>query len=119
MCGWEAQNVAQIFDHCLDLTAGGATPAECLARHPQFADELAGLLQCVGEHPSLAAALLQLSSEQRAVVMLRCFGDRDEGEIAALTGRSVASIRLLQQQAVAALADALSDAEGKARHHAA
>jgi RNA polymerase sigma-70 factor (sigma-E family) len=57
----------------------------------------------VAQADALHRALLQLSPRQRAVVVLRYFEDRAEGEVAALLGCSVGTVRSQNARGLARL----------------
>jgi RNA polymerase sigma-70 factor (sigma-E family) len=63
-----------------------AEPPEPRSTTTDFVDELA-------QAAALRGALLQLPPRQRAVVVLRHFEDRPEGEVASLLGCSVGTVR--------------------------
>lgn len=69
------------------------------SRDPRAGDPLAA----VELRPSLLAALGTLSPQQRAIVVLRYFDDRSEGEVADLLGVSVGTVKSTASRAVARL----------------
>lgn len=54
--------------------------------------------------PELLAALAQLTTEQREVVVLRFVGDLSLDDVATITGRSVGAVKSMQHRALADLA---------------
>lgn len=75
---WRRRRVAEVLAADPPEPRGSATP--------DFADDMA-------QAQTLRAALLQLPPRQRAVIVLRHFEDRSEGDVAALLGCSVGTVR--------------------------
>jgi len=69
------------------------------SRDPRAGDPLAA----VELRPSLLTALGTLSPQQRAIVVLRYFDDRSEGEVAELLGVSIGTVKSTASRAVARL----------------
>jgi RNA polymerase sigma-70 factor (sigma-E family) len=61
------------------------------------------------EHEDLRQALLSLPARQRAVVVLRHYGDLSEREVAATLGCSVGTVKSQNARAMARLREYLSD----------
>ena len=62
--------------------------------------------------PGLAAAVAQLTPEQREVVALRFIADLSLEEVARLTGRKAGAVKAMQHRALAQLARILGPAPG-------
>jgi RNA polymerase sigma-70 factor (ECF subfamily) len=69
------------------------------------------LAEATADQEIVRAALLQLTSEQRDVIMYRFFAGLSHGEIAALMGKREGSVRGLQFRALEALRSTLSSEE--------
>ena len=91
---WRRRKVAEV------LAAELPEPRRPTA--PDFVDELA-------ESDSIRAALLRLPPRQRAVLVLRYFEDRPEGEVAAMLGCSVGTVRSHNARGLARLRQVVPD----------
>jgi RNA polymerase sigma-70 factor (sigma-E family) len=91
---WRRRRVREV------LSAEPPEPARSPAR--DFTDDVA-------QADALARALLQLPPRQRAVVILRYFEDRTEGEVADLLGCSVGTVRSHNARGLARLRQVVPD----------
>jgi RNA polymerase sigma factor (sigma-70 family) len=91
---WRRRRVREV------LAAEPPEPAQSSAR--DFTDDVA-------QADALARALLQLPPRQRAVVILRYFEDRTEGEVADLLGCSVGTVRSHNARGLARLRQVVPD----------
>jgi RNA polymerase sigma-70 factor, ECF subfamily len=66
------------------------------------------------ERRALRAAMEQLTTDQREVLLLRFFEERSNAEVAQLTGRSENAVKVMQHRALTALARMLGIRRG---HH--
>ena len=85
---WRRRRIAEV------LAADPPEPRRSAT--PDFADDMA-------QAQTLRAALLQLPPRQRAVIVLRHFEDRSEGDVATLLGCSVGTVRSQNARGLARL----------------
>jgi len=83
---------------------------ETLSSHDISPDErvIAG-----DERRALRAAIEQLTTDQREVLLLRFFEERSNAEVAQLTGRSENAVKVMQHRALTALARMLGVRRGQ------